>query len=169
MFITPTPCVTQGSIMWTFCWLQYVTFQLLTETSSVKNVTLWLVSPRSVTKMHHSPCCSLHTPSIYPSILHAHIHFLCPPPLRSHGHTISSIISLLLHIEAFFSPHMLSSFPFSSPSNITTIIFLLIDQLFFIFTQLSPSSFHIFPCLYHPFFHPTPLFSASLNWQVLWE
>lgn len=61
---------TERFIIWTFCFVQYVVFfsYQTIGTSRVKNVTHCdVLHPRSVTKMHHPPCCSLCTPSIHPS------------------------------------------------------------------------------------------------------
>lgn len=98
MFISPSPYVTQRFIMCTFCLLQYVTFQLITETPRVKMSHCDAFRPRSVTKLHLPPCCSLCTASIHSSSMPApascvllpfdlmttpSLHHLAPPPCWS--------------------------------------------------------------------------------------
>lgn len=106
--------------MWTFCFLQYVIFQLITETSRVKNVTLRCVStPLCDQDAPPTMLFSLH--AIYPFILHANIRFLCPPPLRSHDHTISPSSFSSSTFKHFFSPNALPAFLsfFLQPYNFT--------------------------------------------------
>ena len=69
--------------------------------------------PRSVTKLHLPPCCSLCTPSI-----HSPCQYPLPvsssPPI-SWPHHLSII--LLLHVEVLLSPFSASYFPFIHPTN----------------------------------------------------
>lgn len=115
--------------------------------------------PRSVTKMHHPPCCSLSTPSIQsfsmpisascvllPSDLMTtpSLHHLSPPSQLS---TSFSLIRFLLSC----SPTNIRLYSSSASSSFNP---------FFAFT-LNLSSSPIFSCLFYPFSHPTPIFSAS--------
>lgn len=154
--------------MWTFCLLQYVIFQLITETPRVKNVTPRCISPPLCDQVAPPTMLfSLH--AIHPFILHANAHFLCPPPLRSHDHTISPSSYSSSVLKPFFSPSVLPTFLSSFLQIDLSSASLSVNLRLRFHSCLILSSFHISPFLYHPYSHPTPLFSASLQWQVLWE
>lgn len=121
--------------------------------------------PRSVTKLHLPPCCSLCVTSIHSSAMPipascaffpSHfmttpsLHHLTPPPCWStFSSALPTFLSSLLQID-------LSSASLSvNPSHV--------------FTLLMLSFFRLSPFLYHPYSHPTSHFSVTLQWQVLWE
>lgn len=148
--------------MWTFCLLQYVIFQLITETPRVKNVTPRCISPPLCDQVAPPTMLfSLH--AVYPFILHASTLFLCPPPLRAHDHTTSPSSCSSSVLKRFLSPSVLPTF-FSSLLQIDLSAASLAVNL-----STFVSFFH--PSISFPFSisHATPLFSASLQWQVLWE
>lgn len=141
MFISPY--VTQRFIMWTFCLLQYVTFQLITETPRVKNVTQAHFDPAlwpSCTSHHavlSSYSFSMPTPAscvllpsdlmTTPSLVH-----LTPPPLQ----------------YFFFPPSVLPT----SSSNRCILSLPLCLSFFIIFSSFHLSPFSIINTPTHPFF-----------------
>lgn len=111
------------------------------------------------------PSCTSHHAVL--SARHLSIHPPCQHPLPvsssppiSWPHHLSIILLLLLHVEAF----PLLCFLLSSPNR--CILCLLLCQSFLHFHLISYPSFPLF--LHHLYSNPTPLFSASLQWQVLW-
>lgn len=117
-----------------------------------------VLHPHSVTKMHHPPCCSLCTPSIHSSSMPISAscdllpsNLMTTPSLRHlslppHWGTSFS----LLRFPTFFnfSYKHWQLYLSSASCSVNT---------FFPFTQLI-LSFHILPCLCHPFSYPTPPF-----------
>lgn len=117
--------------------------------------------PRSVTKMHHPPCCSLSTPSIQsfsmpisascvllPSDLMTtpSLHHLSPPS------QLSTSFSLIRFLLSFHIPY--------KHTTLLLISLQLFQPLLHFHSQALILSF---PCLFYPFSHPTPRFSASLH------
>lgn len=117
--------------------------------------------PHSVTKMHHPPCCSLSTPSIHLSLMPISASYVLLP-------TDLMTTSSLHHPPP--PPHLGTSLPLMLPlppphfcSKCTTKIILIL----YLFILICLARLYLSICL--PLFHPTPIFSASLLWQVLWE
>lgn len=137
MFIPPSSHV-HGFMMWTFCLLQYVIFQLITETPRVKNVTQRCISPPLCDQVAPPTMLfSLH--AIHPSI---HPPCQCPLPVSS-SPPISwphhlSIILLLLHVEALLFPLCASYFPSILPTN-SLVLSLNLCQSLSLFSLLSHS------------------------------
>lgn len=103
--------------------------------------------------------------AIYPFIS---MPILYPPPFRSHDHTISPLSYSSSMPKYFLFLSVLPVFLSSLIQMRLSSASLSVSQLF-IFTLpsfLLPSISFFFS---HPYSHPTPLFSASLQWQVLWE
>lgn len=153
MFVSPWPQDTRGFVVPTFCLLQYVFPQLITETTRFKYVTQQSFFTPALIKLHLPPCCSLCTPSIHPSIPFASVllHTVLIWPL-----TYSSF-------QHFVFPPICPTYKLIfSPCQIQTLI----SPLLSFCHPSTCSSFF----LYHSYFHPAPrLLSASLRWQVLWE
>lgn len=98
--------------------------------------------PRSVTKLHLPPCCSLCMPSLHSSAMP--IPAPRPPPLPFHDPHHLSIFILLPHVKALLFPHS-SYFPFIFPSNRLVLRLPLCQSLFHFPSSLILSFFYLSP------------------------